>query len=144
MNLQIYNFGNIKYINKKTLCIKNGGKNVQPIITWYDIPLAKSYALVMEDAYSINGNTIHWFIPTIYDNIIIQGLNSYNKLGYYGPCPPKNTGMRIYSFVLYSLDKILNFNTKYKIESSKHFEQILNNNNIKIINKEIKSFYYET
>ena len=122
MNLQILNFGNMKTINPETFCIKNGGKNIQPKVTWYEIPPAKSYALIMEDAYSIYGNTVHWFIPTIYDGTVIQGLNSYNELGYYGPCPVKNTGMRIYSFVLYSLDKILNFNTNVKI----------------------KSFYYET
>jgi phosphatidylethanolamine-binding protein (PEBP) family uncharacterized protein len=144
MNLQIINFANTKIINNKTICIKNGGDNIQPTITWYEIPPAKSYSLIMEDAYSINGNTVHWFIPTIYNNILINGLNSYDKYGYYGPCPPKNTGMRIYVFILYSLDTIFNFDTRIKIESSKHFEQILNANGVKILNKEMKSFYLET
>ena len=55
----------------------------------------------MEDPLSIRGNTVHWFIPTIYDDKIINGLNTYKKYGWYGPCPPRNTGKHKYIFTLY-------------------------------------------
>lgn len=98
----------------------------------------------MEDPLSINGNTVHWFIPTIYDNKIIYGLNSYKTIGWYGPCPPPNTGIHKYIFTLYALDKIVNFNIKKQIKSSQHYEQILKDNNIKILNKQIIYFNYDS
>ena len=145
MNLQIINFGDNKnQINKNSFCIKNDGNNIAPIITWNEIPHSKSYALIMEDPYSIHGNTIHWFLPSIYKNTVINGLNSYNKYGYFGPCPPINTGKHKYIFTLYSLDTILNFDLTKKIKSSKYFEKILKKNKVVILNKNIKFFYYNT
>ena len=145
MNLQIINFYDKKtQINKDAFCIDRGGKNIQPIVTWHSIPPAKCYALVMEDPYSIYGNMVHWFVPVIYDNVCVKGLNSLNKFGYSGPCAPKNTGMRIYIFTLYSLDKIYNFDTSIQIKSSGDFEKILKNNGVKVLTKEMKSFYYDS
>jgi phosphatidylethanolamine-binding protein (PEBP) family uncharacterized protein len=145
MNLQILNFYNEKtQITKKYFCHKNGGKNKSPIVKWKDIPDASSYSLIMEDPKSIHGNTIHWFIPTIINDKIEYGLNSYNKFGWYGPCPPPNTGIHKYIFIVYSLNKIIEFNTKKKIKSSTHYEYLLKKNNVKILYKEIKCFYYDT
>lgn len=145
MNLQVIDFHNKNtQITKKYFCKKNGGENKSPRVIWKELLQAKSYSLIMEDSLSINGNTVHWFIPTIYDNKIIYGLNSYKTIGWYGPCPPPNTGMHKYIFTLYALDIIVNFNVKKQIKSSQQYEQILKDNNVKILNKEIVYFNYDT
>ena len=119
----------------KNFSVKNGGQNISPQVTWNQNPKAKSYSLIMEDSLSIRGNTVHWFIPTIYDDKIINGLNTYKKYGWYGACPPRNTGKHQYIFTLYTLDNIFDFNIQKQIRSSKH---------IKIINKEKKIFNYDS
>lgn len=145
MNLQILDFyNNETQITQKYFCKKNGGKNKSPRVIWKELLQAKSYSLIMEDPLSINGNTVHWFIPTIYDNKIIHGLNSYNKIGWYGPCPPPNTGKHEYIFTLYALDKIFDYDISKKIKSSQQYEQLLKLNNIRILNKQIVSFDYDT
>ena len=145
MNLQINNFYNKEtQITKKYFCKKNGGENKSPHVIWKKIPKAKSYSLIMEDPLSINNNTIHWFIPIICRDKIICGLNSYNKIGWYGPCPPHNTGIHKYIFTLYALDKILKYDISKQIKSSQQYEQILKLNNITTLNKEILTFYYNT
>lgn len=98
----------------------------------------------MEDPLSINGNTVHWFIPTIYNDKIIYGLNSYNKIGWYGPCPSPNTGIHKYIFTLYALDKIFDYDISKKIKSSQHYEQLLKVHNIQILDKQKISFDYDT
>ena len=76
MNLQIINFYDPNTeINVNSFCLQRGGKNIPPTILWNDVPYSKSYALIMEDPNSINGHMIHWFIPTIYDNVVINSLN---------------------------------------------------------------------
>lgn len=145
MNLQVIDFYNKEtQITQKYFCKKNGGKNKSPRVIWKELLQAKSYSLIMEDPLSVNGNTVHWFIPTIYDNKIIYGLNSYNKIGWYGPCPPPNTGIHKYIFTLYALDKIFDYDISKKIKSSQYYEQLLKLHNIQILNKQIISFDYDT
>ena len=145
LELDIRNFYNKKtQITKKFFCKKNGGQNISPQVTWNPNPKAKSYSLIMEDPLSIRGNTVHWFIPTIYDDKIINGLNTYKKYGWYGPCPPINTGKHQYIFTLYALDNIFDFNIQKQIRSSKHYEEMLKSKHIKIIDKEKKIFNYDS
>lgn len=145
MNLQIENFNNKStQITKKYFCKKNGGENKSPQVIWKKIPQAKCYSLIMEDPKSINGNTVHWFIPTFCRDKVIYGLNTYNKIGWYGPCPPSNTGIHKYIFTLYALDKIFEYDISKQIESSQHYEQLLKHNNIQILDKQKVSFDYNT
>lgn len=145
LELDIRNFYNKKtQITKKFFCKKNGGQNISPQVTWNQNPKAKSYSLIMEDPLSIRGNTVHWFIPTIYDDKIIYGLNTYKKYGWYGPCPPRNTGKHKYIFTLYALDNIFDFHIQKQIRSSEHYEEMLKSKHIKIIDKEKKIFNYDS
>jgi len=145
LELDIRNFYNKKtQITKKFFCKKNGGQNISPQVTWNQNPKAKSYSLIMEDPLSIRGNTVHWFIPTIYDDKIINGLNTYKKYGWYGPCPPINTGKHKYIFTLYALDNIFDFHIQKQIRSSEHYEEMLKSKHIKIIDKEKKIFNYDS
>jgi phosphatidylethanolamine-binding protein (PEBP) family uncharacterized protein len=129
LELDIRNFYNKKtQITKKFFCKKNGGQNISPQVTWNQNPKAKSYSLIMEDPLSIRGNTI------------INGLNTYKKYGWYGPCPPRNTGKHKYIFTLYALDNIFDFNIQKQIRSSKHYEEMLKSKHSKIIDIEKKDF----
>jgi len=135
MNFRVENF------RKDTFCIKNGGKNKEPTILWEDRKdCLYSYALIMEDPYSIVGNKVHWYIPIIYNNIIYEGINSENKYGWSGPCPPIDSGYHEYIFTLYRLDKKLDYRSNRKIKSSNDFEKLLKKKRINILEKEIQSF----
>jgi len=65
------------------------------------------------------------------ENIIVYYLNDgvYNSFNY--------------TFFIYSLDGKLNIdNNSISINNHKHFEEILKNNNINILDKDSKSFQY--
>ena len=78
---------------------------------------------------------------------IIQGFNNssniYNMYGYYGPCAPKDTGNHRYIFTIYGLDNKLKITKdNIRVNGSKEFNEILDKNNIKILYKESKIYYY--
>lgn len=86
-----------------------------PNLFWSDPPAnTKSFVLIMEDPDAPNGTWTHWLIfnvpPTTKqwtDNVTppltaVQGNNSWNQIGYRGPCPPH--GEHRYFFRLYALD----------------------------------------
>ena len=93
--------------------------NSSPEFRWIEgPPEALSYALIAEDPDAPSGTFTHWVVyripPTLshlpagippqdqLPNGIRQGLNSFGKLGYAGPCPPRNSAHR-YVFRLYAL-----------------------------------------
>jgi Raf kinase inhibitor-like YbhB/YbcL family protein len=45
----------------------------------------------------------------------VQGENSWSKIGYEGPFPPKGHGWHRYVFTLYALDSILDFHLNVEI-----------------------------
>jgi hypothetical protein len=161
--------GNI--IQSEYICEEHNGKNISPKISWNNVNGTKSYALILEDPKAVNGTFIHWYIPYINKNIseinklnhtfnllkyninkninitgnikLKQGKNSLGKFGYHGPCPP-NKVIHEYIFFIYALDGILTINNdSISIEDHSYFENILKNNNINILNKESKIFYYQ-
>ncbi|MCL4420250.1 MAG: YbhB/YbcL family Raf kinase inhibitor-like protein [Candidatus Thermoplasmatota archaeon] len=102
-------------IDKKFTC---EGEDISPQIKWEDEPAStKSYILTVEDPDAPGGTFIHWVMynipPTIKEipeNIpkteatpqgFTQGKNSFGKIGYNGPCPPKRSKHR-YFFFLYA------------------------------------------
>ena len=95
------------------------GEDISVSIGWLDIPEnTKSLALIMDDPEAHNGTWVHWLVynmpPTrkalpsacpndaTLDDGSLQGLNSWGRTGYGGPCPP--TGNHHYFFKLYALD----------------------------------------
>lgn len=96
------------------------GKNISPPLTWRDAPTnTLSYVLTMEDPDAANGTWIHWIVFNIAGTLdhlddgaipsnAVSGLNSWNKSGYSGPCPPQ--GVHRYVFQLYALDTTLSIN----------------------------------
>jgi Raf kinase inhibitor-like YbhB/YbcL family protein len=97
------------------------GKNISPKIAWSGKPAnTHSFALIVSDPDAPNGTFYHWLLYNLPTNVSaldegIQllpeptktGTNSFGKLAYSGPCPPRNTNHH-YIFTLYALDKKLN------------------------------------
>ncbi len=95
------------------------GKNINPPLSFSDIAKnAKSLVLIMDDPDAPMGTFVHWVLFDINPEIrvinedsipdfAIQGLNSANKAGYVGPCPP--SGSHRYFFKLYAVDTKLDF-----------------------------------
>ncbi|MEN6611219.1 MAG: YbhB/YbcL family Raf kinase inhibitor-like protein [Methanoregulaceae archaeon] len=85
---------------------------------------AKSLAVIVIDPNAPGGNFIHWvawdmeLVRLIPEKIpkdpvvsfpmkAVQGKNSFGRIGYGGPCPPKGQTHR-YDFKVYALDTLLN------------------------------------
>jgi Raf kinase inhibitor-like YbhB/YbcL family protein len=94
--------------------------NSSPELRWHNVPAeAKAFALIAEDPDAPKGLFTHWLVYNIpmhvhhlpagipaqetLPNGIRQGVNSFNKLGYGGPCPPAGDRAHRYIFRLYAL-----------------------------------------
>lgn len=96
------------------------GKDISPEIAWTGQPAnTQSYALIVNDPDAPGGVFYHWVVynlPKTLSKIdegmikppagALVGKNSYGKLAYNGPCPPKG-GAHTYIFTLYALDGTL-------------------------------------
>jgi Raf kinase inhibitor-like YbhB/YbcL family protein len=104
------------------------GEDISPLLRWSNIPDGtKRFALICEDpdapkrpgmehpfvhwlVYNISNatsylpeglpRTVHIQAPIIAD----QGVNSWDRIGYGGPMPPRGHGPHRYIFTLYALD----------------------------------------
>ena len=94
-----------------------------PPLDWVNPPEGtQSFALIMDDPDAPGGTWVHWVLYNIpaearglQGNIppeaqltdgSIQGVNSFGRKDYGGPCPP--SGTHRYFFKLYALDTALN------------------------------------
>ena len=100
------------------------GEDISPPLSWRGIPAeAKSLALIVDDPDAPLSVWVHWVmfdigptlngLPAAVDKeasitgLGVQGVSDFGKIGYGGPCPPKNKSHR-YFFRLYALDTRLN------------------------------------
>jgi Raf kinase inhibitor-like YbhB/YbcL family protein len=99
------------------------GRNVSPPLRWGGAPPAtQSYAVIVDDPDAPAGLWTHWVLfnvpadrtelpegvppeKEVLDGAL-QGTNSFNKIGYGGPAPPKGKPHRYY-FHVYALDRKL-------------------------------------
>ena len=94
------------------------GQNISPNLRWKNAPQnTMSFALIMNDPDAPAGNRVHWLVYNLPSNTAslkqnaslpieaVNGLNSWNKPGYGGPCPL--SGTHRYFFRLYALDTVL-------------------------------------
>ncbi len=98
------------------------GDDISPPLDWRNLPdSVESIAIICDDPDAPMGTWIHWVIYNISsendgiaENIpkdknpgggIKQGKNSWGRIGYGGPCPPRGTHR--YFFKLYAVDCIL-------------------------------------
>ena len=99
------------------------GVDISPLLQWSNVPDGvQSFALIMDDPDAPVGTWIHWVIyniPGDKDSLqeaipsdanlgdgSKQGVNSWEEVGYGGPCPPIGEQHRYY-FKLYALDEML-------------------------------------
>jgi len=102
------------------------GKDASPPLEWGEPPAGtKTFALVCDDPDAPVGTWDHWVLWNLPGNLrklpdgvtkketlpdlggALQGKNSWPKIGYNGPLPPKGHGTHHYHFVLYALDTAL-------------------------------------
>jgi Raf kinase inhibitor-like YbhB/YbcL family protein len=99
------------------------GRDISPSLAWTNTPTnTKSFALIMDDPDAPMGIWVHWVLydlpanttglpedvakTEIISNGAKQGMNTWPRLGYGGPCPPPGKPHR-YFFKLYALDAML-------------------------------------
>lgn len=128
MKIESTVFKNNQQIPSKYTC---DGENTNPPLEFSDVPeKAKSLVLIMDDPDAPRGTFVHWVVFNIDpqtkdvaegkvpDNGA-EGVTSFGKQGYGGPCPP--SGTHRYFFKLYALDEKLNLNRsagKKEVESA--------------------------
>jgi len=108
-------------------CCTCDGENVSPHLAWDGAPEStRSFVVWMEDrdvpAPSLRLFTwVHWLVydipaevkalpgalpkTAVLDNGAKQGVTSFRRPGYGGPCPP--LGTHSYTFIVYALDTVL-------------------------------------
>lgn len=114
------------------------GKNVNPPLTFSEIPQeAKSLVLIVDDPDAPMGTWVHWTVWNINPEITgieensiptgaVEGITSFGKPGYGGPCPPASqrgepSGTHRYFLKLYAVDTNLQLDpktTKDELEKS--------------------------
>jgi len=99
------------------------GGNVSPPLSWTSVPTGtKSFALICDDPDAPGGTFVHWVLfnlpagvtaltektatTAMLPNGARQGINSFDKFGYGGPCPPEGKPHH-YFFKVYALDASL-------------------------------------
>ncbi|MFQ6615617.1 MAG: YbhB/YbcL family Raf kinase inhibitor-like protein [Fidelibacterota bacterium] len=101
------------------------GEDVSPPLEWSGVPDGtRSFALTCLDPDAPPGTWVHWVLydvpgdSTRMDENVPKeksmangakqgmswGVDSFSRVGYYGPCPPQGHGYHRYYFTLYALD----------------------------------------
>ncbi len=125
-------FSNNTYIPRKYTC---DGLDLSPPLNWSTVPSGtKSLAILVYDPDAPHGIFYHWLIynirpslnglPAGVPNEIVthygkQGINSFGRIGYGGPCPP-NGEVHHYIFL------ILAINYPQELESGLAPQEFLN------------------
>lgn len=104
------------------------GEDRSPPLNWSAVPAGtQQLALIVNDPDAPTPQPwIHWLlyrIPSALNALpeaivpalhvaeppgLVQGRNSWNRIGYGGPAPPRGHGLHHYHFKLYALDQLLN------------------------------------
>jgi Raf kinase inhibitor-like YbhB/YbcL family protein len=120
MSLTSSAFGDGKRIPKEFTC---DGANLPPPLAWTGAPEGtKSFALIFDDPDAPTGTWVHWVLwglpedtADLSEGVRLdthlpggakQGLNSWHRPRYEGPCPPSGKPHRYY-FKLYALDTVI-------------------------------------
>jgi len=102
------------------------GEDINPPLKISDVPKsAKSLVLIVDDPDAPMGTWVHWTVwnispetREIQENSVpegaVEGITSFGKKGYGGPCPP--SGTHRYFFKLYALDTLLNLDSSAEVK----------------------------
>lgn len=99
-------FQNEAVIPKKFTC---DGEDISSPLSWIEAPKGtKSFAVIMDDPDAPPGIWVHWLlydlpatVAALPENVaktpagpenskqgLVWGVDSFSRVGYYGPCPP--------------------------------------------------------
>lgn len=118
MKISSPEFSSYQFIPSKYTC---DGGDVNPPLAISGVPKdSKSLVLIMDDPDAPAGTWTHWTVWNINPSVAgiaensvpagsIQGVTSFGKPGYGGPCPPD--GQHRYFFKLYALDILLDLSS---------------------------------
>jgi Raf kinase inhibitor-like YbhB/YbcL family protein len=112
------------------------GENVSPPLKWNGVPAdARSLALIVDDPDAPAGTWVHWVVYDLAPSVselpegashseplpggARQGMNSFRRVGYGGPCPPPGKTHR-YFFKLYALDATLELKSNASKKDVEH------------------------
>jgi phosphatidylethanolamine-binding protein (PEBP) family uncharacterized protein len=84
------------------------GPDKTPPLTWSLKVRARAYAVEMLDVDAPGGVFVHWIAVGS-----VEGRNSFGKLGYSGPCPPRGDKPHRYVFHLYALTRAPSLRTGF-------------------------------
>jgi Raf kinase inhibitor-like YbhB/YbcL family protein len=114
-------FGANEAIPRQYTC---DGEDLSPALNWSGVPEdSVSLVVIMDDPDAPPGTWVHWVLydvpgeaPGLPEGVpdeerledgavhgLCWGVDSFNRVGYHGPCPPPGTPHR-YFFRLYALD----------------------------------------
>jgi hypothetical protein len=122
------NFDNHGMIPARFTCDE---ANINPELHIHQLPEGtKSLALIMDDPDASGGVFTHWTIWNIDPSTkiikpghipegAVEGVTSFNKTGYGGPCPPAGKFHRYY-FKLYALGRMLDLPPSSRVEDLEH------------------------
>ena len=96
------------------------GADRSPQLTWSAPPSGtKSLSIVMDDPDASSGGFTHWLAVNLRPDTLtlpeavdsselggVVGINSFNRLGYSGPCPPRRE-LHHYFFRVFALDTVI-------------------------------------
>lgn len=121
MRVQTEAFGDQGTIPVRYCMPGAGGENVSLPLQWSGVPDGvKSFAVSVIDPHPVANNWVHWLVIDIPPDTrsLPEGAsgsnmpggakelrNSFGKIGYGGPQPPKGTGEHPYVVTVYALDK---------------------------------------
>lgn len=99
-----------------------GGEDVSPQLDWVGVPDGtETLTLIVDDPDAPAGNWVHWVLYNLPPDLTgmeqgvqgvgFEGITSFNRTGYGGPCPPPGSSHR-YFFKLYALDISLNLSAQ--------------------------------
>ena len=101
------------------------GENRSPELRWNDPPIGtKAFALIVEDPDAPSGMFTHWILTDIPGTestlaeaiapgrVGVDGVNTYSKIGYGSPCPPRGHGVHRYYFRLHALKDFMRLHGK--------------------------------
>jgi Raf kinase inhibitor-like YbhB/YbcL family protein len=123
MKLTSTEFLDNQFIPSKYTC---DGEDINPELNISGVPSGtKSLVLIMDDPDAPAGTWVHWIMWNIKPETTsiaegsvpkgaVEGITSFNKTGYGGPCP--HQGTHHYNFKLYALDTLLNLSPSSKKE----------------------------
>lgn len=109
------------------------GKDISPELHWKNSPKnTQSFALILADPDAPSGIFYHWVLYNLpntathlpegikhFPSGTLNGTNSFGKMQYNGPCPPKGAKHR-YIFTLYALDTTLTIKAGLDAEELMH------------------------